>query len=324
MAVSARGTGFQMTVTHKGHRVRKTFPTHLEALTAELQTKQAMIDGKPIPQYGNGTVQGTWTLGEAYSKVWAIQWSDSAYPLWQGRHRDKVLSYFGTNSSVKDITTAKVSEFTIMLKTQGLANSTINHTLQSLRKVMRFCDQNDKLDRMPVIKSLKISNARNRYLTKEECKLLKDACSSNQDLQDSVVLSLLTGVRVSELWRIKFRHFNEGFLYIEKSKNGDPRSIPVHSQVQGIINRRFSNPDDFVFHDTNVVREPWDKVRETLGWDDVVWHTLRHTFASLLAQGGTDMTVIMGLMGHRNLATTMRYAKLAPKNYREAITTLDV
>jgi integrase len=126
------------------------------------------------------------------------------------------------------------------------------------------------------------------------------------------------------LWRIKFRHFNEGFLYIEKSKNGDPRSIPVHSQVQGIINRRFTGPDDLMFPDTNVVREPWDKVRETLGWDDVVWHTLRHTFASLLAQGGTDMTVIMGLMGHRNLATTMRYAKLAPKNYREAITTLDV
>ena len=54
----------------------------------------------------------------------------------------------------------------------------------------------------------------------------------------------------------------------------------------------------------------------------VVFHSLRHTFASHLAINGTPIFTIQKLMNHKDITMTMRYAKLAPDSGREAIENL--
>jgi len=51
----------------------------------------------------------------------------------------------------------------------------------------------------------------------------------------------------------------------------------------------------------------------------VVFHTLRHTFASWLAMSGTDIYTIKELMRHKTLTMTMRYAHLIPDAKRRAV-----
>ena len=51
----------------------------------------------------------------------------------------------------------------------------------------------------------------------------------------------------------------------------------------------------------------------------IVFHSLRHTFASWLALAGTDIYRIKTLMRHRNIQMTMRYAHLIPDATREAV-----
>jgi integrase len=51
----------------------------------------------------------------------------------------------------------------------------------------------------------------------------------------------------------------------------------------------------------------------------VVIHTLRHTFASHLAINGTPIFTIQKLMNHKDIAMTMRYAKLAPDSGKEFV-----
>jgi integrase len=59
------------------------------------------------------------------------------------------------------------------------------------------------------------------------------------------------------------------------------------------------------------------------GLEDVTFHTLRHTFASRLAQAGMPLNTIRELLGHGDMKVTMRYAHLAPNNLREAVETLE-
>jgi site-specific recombinase XerD len=53
------------------------------------------------------------------------------------------------------------------------------------------------------------------------------------------------------------------------------------------------------------------------------WHVLRHTFGSHLAQRGASPKAVQELMGHSDIATTMRYMHLAPAHHREAISLLE-
>ncbi len=82
----------------------------------------------------------------------------------------------------------------------------------------------------------------------------------------------------------------------------------------------------YVFLDTD--GKPFDSQRfirrlarvcKKAGLRKIGWHTLRHTFASHLAMKGVPLNVVQTLMGHTTIATTMRYAHLAPSTLRTAI-----
>jgi len=75
------------------------------------------------------------------------------------------------------------------------------------------------------------------------------------------------------------------------------------------------------------ISKTFDRVVKELGLNDgvtdprdrVVFHTLRHTFASWLAIQGTPIYTIKELMGHKTLAMTERYSHLIPDSKRSAI-----
>ena len=52
---------------------------------------------------------------------------------------------------------------------------------------------------------------------------------------------------------------------------------------------------------------------------DMVWHDLRHTFASRLVMSGVDLLTVSRLMGHKTTAMTQRYAHLAPDHLHAAV-----
>jgi integrase len=56
--------------------------------------------------------------------------------------------------------------------------------------------------------------------------------------------------------------------------------------------------------------------------DKIVFHSLRHTFCSWLANGGCDLYVIQKLAGHKTLSVTERYSHLSNGKLQNAIKSL--
>lgn len=80
-----------------------------------------------------------------------------------------------------------------------------------------------------------------------------------------------------------------------------------------------NNTGEVIEHDDGTFTEPQiDDARQR-----VVFHTLRHTFASWLVQKGTPLYTVAELMGHTTLTMTRRYAHLAPDTVRKAALSLE-
>ena len=79
------------------------------------------------------------------------------------------------------------------------------------------------------------------------------------------------------------------------------------------------------------VEEGGNRVVAALGFNNgvtdprqkVVFHTLRHTFASWLVEQSVDLYSVKELMGHSTLAMTERYSHLSPDKLRRAVKTLE-
>ncbi len=63
--------------------------------------------------------------------------------------------------------------------------------------------------------------------------------------------------------------------------------------------------------------------RAGLSGRGLVWHSLRHTYASRLANRGVSLYVISNLLGHRSLQMSARYSHLSPDARRQAVDLLD-
>ena len=62
----------------------------------------------------------------------------------------------------------------------------------------------------------------------------------------------------------------------------------------------------------------WHRLRNRAELPDVRLHDLRHSFASVGAAGGDSLLIIGRLLGHRNAASTQRYAHLGDDPLRSA------
>src|SRR3990170_1259560 len=246
--------------------------------------------------------------------------------------------------------------------------ATVNRLLATLKHMFtkavewEMVDE-DTLKRVRRVKLLSENNRRLRYLSKEECKALINACSPH--VRPIVITALNTGMRKEEILSLEWeKHIDlrHSFILLDKTKNGERREVPINNTLrevlQGIV-RRIDSPYVFIdgegkrFKDVkrsfatalkkadfercpecNQERQKTDSKEpgncpscgvkmERRGIKDFRFHDLRHTFASHLVMAGIDITTIKELLGHKTLTMTLRYAHLAPAHKVKAVDILD-
>ncbi|MFO1129148.1 MAG: site-specific integrase [Rhodospirillales bacterium] len=172
--------------------------------------------------------------------------------------------------------------------------------------------------------------ARVRYLSRDECRRLLNAC--RPDFRRLIMAALVSGCRYGELTRLKAADFNSdvGTLLIRETKSGKPRHVPLDAEGRTFF---LSVTTGRAAGDTMLLRDDgkvWGKAYQVRPLAEASaaarleppanFHCLRHTWASHRVMAGAPLMVVAQVLGHCDTRMVEKhYGHLAPSYVREAI-----
>ena len=301
-----------------------------EAQALLIERKKAVIEGRDPMPAKRMTPHSFQELTEHY-----LSWAERqrAFSSKKGFVR-QLVEAFG-HCPLRSFTARLVEAYQTKLLTDGKAPATANRHLATLKHMVTKAVEwemveEEALKRVRRVKLLPENNRRLRYLSKEECQALIDACHPH--LKPIVITALNAGMRKREVLSLEWeRHVDlkHGFVLLDVTKNGERREIPINQTLretfQGLIRRVdspyvFTNAGGKKFQD---VKKAFQSACRRAGIKDFRFHDLRHTFASHLVMAGVDITTVKELLGHKTLTMTLRSAHLAPSHKVKAVSLLE-
>lgn len=234
---------------------------------------------------------------------------------------------------LSDITTWDVEQYRLNRK-KKVQPATVNRDLALLRRMFNLAIEWGKCENNPVITKshfFKEPKHRIRFLTAEEESRLMEALSipRREHVKAFATVALHTGMRRSELMRLKWEHVNfaASYLSVEQTKNDQPRDIPMNRVVRDTL-RALPRLCDYVFgsplnnQPLRSVRTVFESALREAGVENFRFHDLRHTAATRLVMSGVDLVTVKEILGHKDIKMTLRYAHPTPESKRQAMDNL--
>lgn len=220
------------------------------------------------------------------------------------------------------------------LKTKNYATASLFRKVIALRVFFSFLKREKKIESNAALylESPKVWKLIPEVLTQDEVEKLIE--STEEGSRDRAIIELLysSGLRVSELCALKIYDIDDTFVKV-MGKGKKERLVPINKKALDAIDAYLTQPrpdhQEALF--LTKKGKPIDRI--------TVWklikalakkaslarpispHTLRHSFATHLLEGGADLRVIQEFLGHANIATTDRYTHLSHKKLCEAFAT---
>lgn len=280
------------------------------------------------------TVEAAWNLYKEL-KLPSIRRPRTDIRVWEMH----IAPYIGDKNlnAIKSIDVLRLRQ---KIEAKQLSPQSVHHVLGLLRRILRKAIQWELYPGpLPIFEMPKVQNDRTRFLTVEESTVLLNELKRRSELwHDICLFALSTGLRSGEIFSLLPEHINLRVKTVAvvdtKSVN---RTVPLNDAALDIAKKYISyGTGPYVFttiygNKIEYAGKLYRRAVNVCGLNDgvqdrrqrVVFHTLRHTFASWLVQGGTPLAVVSRLLGHSDIKMTMRYAHLAPQQGREAVMYID-
>lgn len=216
--------------------------------------------------------------------------------------------------------------------------------LSSLRSYFTYLEEEDLIEENPTtfLKLPKIKRNIPEVLHFEEIQKMIDSIDLSQAMghRDKAMIELMysSGLRVSELINLQFNqlHLEAQYLHV-LGKGNKHRLVPLGTDALDALKIYIeqvrphipvqSGQEDFIFLNQRgrALSRVWvfkivkDLAQKNEINKNVSPHTLRHSFATHLLEGGADLRAIQEMLGHASINTTEIYIHLQNEHLRETI-----
>ena len=260
------------------------------------------------------------------------------------RDIDKLLLFLSRENKLpQEAELSDLQTFAATLHDIGIGPRSQCRILSGVRSFYRFLVIDGYIDNDPteLLESPVLGEHLPEFLTTEEVDQLEASIdlSKPEGHRNRAIIEVLfsCGLRVSELVTLRFSQIyaDEGYVRI-LGKGSKERLVPISNRALKEIGNYMPwrnslkikpGEEDFVFlnrrgaHLTRtMVLIMLKRQAEEAGIQKTISpHTLRHSFATALLEGGADLRVIQALLGHESIGTTEIYTHISMQTLRQEV-----
>lgn len=260
-------------------------------------------------------------------------WNNHIQPFFQDCHLEEIDSLLLLQ--FKQSLESKTS-----LANKPLSPQTVKHCLAILKRMFNKLRLLNLYNApVPCFIMPSFDNQRIRFLSKDEANLLLEILKNRSELWYHISsFALYTGMRAGEIFNLQCQNvdLDNSRIYLFDTKTSKSRIVPLNGKALKTAQAFYTQPGRYLFSTginqripaaSKIFRKAVIDANLNKGVTDrrqkVVFHTLRHTFASWLVRKEVKLEVISKLLGHKSLQVTLRYAHLSLESQHNAVNTLD-
>ena len=232
--------------------------------------------------------------------------------------------------------TDSIGEFSSYLKhlnKNRYSKTSINRKITSIRTFLSWAVDNDYFNQnqIKIVNNLKVEKKLPNVLTSSYINRLLDGLpeSSQKDLRDKAILELMysSGLRVSEVSNLTLNSINKNNSLRVLGKGSKERVLPMTKRAYVCIKKyikisrsKFENDKskNYLFLGVRGGQLSDREIRRIVKFRTGTFpHSIRHTFATHLLEGGADLRIVQELLGHNDPSTTQIYTHVSKKQLQK-------
>ncbi|MDE5845063.1 MAG: site-specific tyrosine recombinase XerD [Muribaculaceae bacterium] len=247
------------------------------------------------------------------------------------------------NQMLRSVTDQSLQAFVADLHDLGIAPRSQARIISGLKSFFKYLKAENYIDEDPTINLESPQTGRHlpEVLTVEQIDMLIDEIdkSTPEGRRNNAIIEVMygCGLRVSELVNLEINklYFDEGYIVVT-GKGSKERIVPISDVAIDLVNEYMTERAqlDVVAGEENVLflnrrghrltRQMIFTIIKRLARQagitkEISPHTLRHSFATHLLEGGANLRAIQQMLGHESIATTEIYLHLDTSNLRREI-----
>lgn len=288
---------------------------------------------------------GNAALMKAYNRYLRLQRGFSPNTLEAYQRDVKKLTDYLDEEGIRltDVTLEHLQSFAASLHDLGIGAKSQCRILSGVRSFCNFMVRDGRIEDDPseLLESPQTGKHLPEVLSIEEVDMLEAAidCTKWEGQRNRAMIEMLfsCGLRVSELVTLKLSdlYLDERFIRV-LGKGNKERLVPISPRAIDELYMWFDKrnamkikpgEEDYVFLNrrgahltrTMVLIFIKDYARDAGIRKTISPHTLRHSFATSLLEGGADLRAIQAMLGHESIGTTEIYTHVSTKTLREEI-----